>query len=66
MTAITKRSIYTISTLAVLMIVLEPLVTHRAAVYKNAEDVIAHYEPMMQTVRVYAFHRSIHHFSFYA
>jgi len=69
MTAIIKRSGYTISILAVSVFVLEPLVTHRAAVYKDAQDVIAHYVPMMQMVRtlpLYSLYRHIHHFSLYA
>ena len=63
MTAVIQRSIYTISILAVFVFVLEPLVN------KDVPYVVAHYVPILQTVRTLLLHilyKHIHHFSLYA
>lgn len=64
-----KTSLYNISIPAVLVIVLGPLVTHRVVVYKDAQVVVAHYMPLMQTVRtlpLYSLYRHLYHFFTYA
>ena len=63
MIAVVQRSIYTISILAVFVFVLEALVN------KDIPHVVAHYVPMIPTVRtlpLYILYKHIHHFSLYA